>query len=80
MRLHDGSATAPGTEEPSRETKKSEDNDSLSLRIRLPDGKVSIVHTVWQRFYIYTHPEMNYVRARGKEILGSVVYDLCSIV
>jgi hypothetical protein len=76
MRLHDGSATASGTEEPSHETKKSEDNDSLSLRIRLPDGKVSIVRRAWQRFYIYTRPGMNYVRAMGKGILRSVAYDL----
>ena len=67
MRLHDGSATAPGTEEPSRETKKSEDNDSLSLRIRLPDGKVSIVRTVW--LAVLHISEMTWD-------LGSVIYDL----
>ncbi len=43
MRMHDGSATTPGTETQSNETGESEDNDNLSLRIRLPDGKVSII-------------------------------------
>ena len=51
--MHDGSATAPGTGEGSHETGESEDNDSLSLRIRLPDGKVSIENIIANARILY---------------------------
>lgn len=47
MRMQDGSATTTGersreTGEKSREPGENEDDDSVSLRMRLPDGRVSI--------------------------------------
>lgn len=40
--MQDGSAATTDKAEQSHEAEKSEDNECLSLRIRLPDGKVSI--------------------------------------
>ena len=41
MRMLDGSAATTDKVEQSHEAEDSEDRDCLSLRIRLPDGKVS---------------------------------------
>ena len=53
--MHDGSASTAGTEEQSHQTEEPQDNDSLSLRIRLLDGKVSkISNTVIPSHFIVT--------------------------
>ena len=66
MRMQDGSAATTHKIEQSHEAEESEDNECLSLRIRLPDGKVSI------RNMITSTPDITHAGILGLGVLVCV--------